>query len=119
MYKILALLKRRPGMSMKEFVDYYESTHSKIGEKYLRGIAVKYIRRYLQPLSHPLTGEGAEPEYDAVMEMWFKDREGWNSAMAVFTAPDVASLVVNDEKQLFDRARIQMFTVEERESELG
>lgn len=106
-------------MSMKEFVDYYESTHSKIGEKYLRGNAVKYIRRYLTPMPNPFSGEIQESEYDAVMEMWFQDQDQFRTAMAGFLVPEVADLVRKDEEQLFERSQIRLFTVEERESDVS
>jgi hypothetical protein len=112
-FKVLAIVKRRPGMTMEEFIAHYESTHSKISEPYLRGNAVKYIRRYLRPMPHPLTGEVNESEYDAIMELWFEDRDHWNSAKAAFAAPGVVDLVNEDEKRLFDRDRTCMFTIEE------
>ena len=37
-YKVLLFLKRRPGMSVEAFRDYYENVHSKIGEKYSQGL---------------------------------------------------------------------------------
>jgi EthD domain len=42
-YKVLLFLKRRPGMSVEAFRDYYENTHSKLGEKYSRRL-LRYIR---------------------------------------------------------------------------
>ena len=50
MFKTVCLLKRRPGMSLEEFKDYYENYHSKIGEKVLPD-GVHYVRRYVQ--QHP------------------------------------------------------------------
>src|SRR3546814_16208234 len=44
--KLVALLKRRPGMTLDEFRDYYETTHSKFAEPLKGGLAVRYVRRY-------------------------------------------------------------------------
>ena len=57
MFKTITLLKRRPGTTMAEFIDYYETHHRVIGEKYLRGHATRYVRRFLHPFPNPLTGE--------------------------------------------------------------
>ena len=35
MFKTVCLLKRKDGMSLEEFRDYYENHHRKIGEKVL------------------------------------------------------------------------------------
>ena len=50
MIKLIAPMKRRPGMSVDEFRDYYESKHRLLGEKYLAGYASKYLRRFIDPL---------------------------------------------------------------------
>lgn len=31
MYKVMVLIKRRPGMTMEEFVDYCETRHALLG----------------------------------------------------------------------------------------
>ena len=51
MIKVVTLLTRKPGMTRQAFIDYYESQHRLIGEKYLGGYAVKYQRRYLRPIA--------------------------------------------------------------------
>jgi hypothetical protein len=117
MFKVISLLKRKVGMPIEEFIAYYETMHSKLGGKYLQSDATKYIRRYFRAMPHPLTKEVVEPEYDGMMELWFEDREHWEAALARFAAPDVAEIIVQDEKQFLDRDRIRMFVVEdERET---
>ena len=44
MIKVVMLMKRKPGMTIPDFRQYYENNHRVIGEKYLNGFAVKYIR---------------------------------------------------------------------------
>lgn len=64
------------------------------------------------------TGVAVEAEYDAVMEIWFADRERWQSTMAALAVPEVAQLIVEDEERLFDRRKTRFFTTEEHESEI-
>lgn len=44
--KLLILIKRRPGMSVGEFRDYYENQHSKLGDDIgVKVGVVHYMRR--------------------------------------------------------------------------
>jgi hypothetical protein len=54
-YKILLFMKRRPGMSVEDFREYYETKHVPLAEKYSSGIS-RYVRRYVDPQPHPETG---------------------------------------------------------------
>jgi EthD domain len=118
-HKLVIMLRRRAGMSRQEFIDYYENHHSKIGEKHLKGgPIVKYMRRYLNPIPNPMTGKVDEPEYDALLEMWFKDVEQWTFAIGLLSKPDVMKLITEDEEKFLDRSRIRAFIVDERESDM-
>lgn len=118
MFKTITLLKRRPGMSMTEFTNYYEATHRRIGEKYLRGRATRYVRRYLHPVPDPLTGEVSEPEHDVATEMWFPDRATFETTMAALALPEPAAEIAADEERLFDRSKNRLCIVEDHESVL-
>lgn len=124
MFKVVFLLKRRPGMTVQEFKDYYENHHAKIGEEHLGGgAAVKYIRRYFEPITEGPRGTvpdtGQEPEFDGIMEMWFRDKAQYDSAMTRFSEPWLTKLVTEDEEKLFDRSKLRMYIVDEHESNLG
>lgn len=115
MIKLITLLKRRPGMSREDFIAYYETNHARIGEKVLRGAAVHYVRRYLQPLGP----EAPEPPFDVVMEIWFPDRETLDRRMgALVSDPVIAAEIAEDEEKLFDRSSIVSFIADEHVSAL-
>lgn len=114
MLKLITLLTRRPGMSKEAFLDYYETRHRVIGEKYLGGRAVRYFRRHLAPLD----GVRREDDPDVVMEIWFEDRESLDKTLAALMEPGPAAEIAADEERLFDRTRIRSFIVEECESAL-
>ncbi|MBE0556075.1 MAG: EthD domain-containing protein [Proteobacteria bacterium] len=120
MVKLVTLLKRRPGLSMEEFVDYYETKHSKIGEKYLSPHAVRYVRRYFRPLPETIIPAACQTEqpYDLVMEIWFADQAALRAAFADLGTAAAQAEIVEDEGKLFDRSRIHFFLVEEHESPL-
>ncbi len=116
MIKLITLLKRKPGMTLQEFIDYYEANHRVIGEKYLRGHACHYVRRYLHSTPDPASGELREAEYDVLMEIWFPDQAAFEAAMAAVTEPEAAKEIADDEARLFDLTKRCTFTVEEFES---
>ncbi len=116
-YKILMFLKRRPGMSMAAFRDYYENRHAPLCEKYLSGV-VRYQRRYLDPLPEVATGEVAEMPFDVITEISFDDENLFRGTVQYLSTSIMPDDVVEDEEQLFDRARSRIATVVEEETPL-
>lgn len=111
-YKILLFLKRRPGMSVADFRDYYENTHVKLAEKYSTGL-LRYVRRYLDPVG------GEELPFDVITELWLDDRATFE-AVAAFTAKNQPPPeILEDEKRLFDRSKTRVATTVEFDSALG
>jgi uncharacterized protein (TIGR02118 family) len=117
-YKILLFMKRRPGMSMEAFQDYYENHHAPLCAKYASGIS-RYIRRFLTPHPNPETGEKGELPYDVITELWFEDEAVFRGTVEYLSTSIMPDEVVEDEKRLFDRPKLRMATVVERESVLS
>ncbi len=116
-YKILLFMKRRPGMSMEAFQDYYENHHAPLCAKYASGVS-RYIRRFLTPHPNPETGERGELPYDVITELWFEDEATFRGTVEYLSTSIMPAEVVEDEKRLFDRPKLRMATVVERESSL-
>lgn len=114
-YKILLFMKRRPGMTMHAFIDYYERHHVPLALKYSSGIR-RYFRRYLVPYPNPETGEAGELPYDVVTELWFEDEAIFRGTVKYLSSSILPSEIVEDEQRLFDRPTMRMATVIERES---
>jgi hypothetical protein len=117
MLKQVFLLKRRPGMTLEEFKDYYENHHAKLGEAFLT-TARRYVRRYVKPQKNPLTGQVIELDFDVVMEIWWDSKEACNEAMKKAVADGFYKLAYEDEERLFDTHDNRVFTVEEYDSDL-
>lgn len=115
--KVITLLTRKPGMSREAFIEYYESNHRLIGEKYLGGYAVKYQRRYLAPVDADVLNSADLP-FDVLMEIWFPDRAAMDKAMALLGTEAAQEEIVADEERVFDRALIRSYVVEEYESDM-
>ena len=118
MVKMVMLLKRKPGMSMADFMVYYESTHRLIGEKYLRPHATRYVRRFLFPLPDPQSGEIHEAEHDVLLELWFPDQRAYEAGMAAISRPEASAEISADEEKLFDRPSLRAYMLQEHESDM-
>lgn len=113
MIKCVALIKRRAGLSHREFVDYYENHHALLALKFLEPV-LHYQRRYLEPGSLDHQGETAGGAvYDCMTELWFSDRTAMMSTLGCLADPAVAEVIVADEEKFIDRASIRFFVIEE------
>ena len=113
MVKWVFMLKRKPGMSRAEFIKYYESHHRLLGEKYVPN-AVRYVRRYLEPVPGPWSKPA--DEFDVLTELWFAGQREADKAMKLLSEPAIHEEIAQDEAHLFDRSRSQMYIVTEVES---
>lgn len=116
-YKILLMMKRRPGMTVEAFRNYYETMHAPLAARSSTGIR-RYLRRYLEPHVHPETGEPGELPYDVITELWFDDEETFRRTLAYLTTTKMPKAIVEDEEKLFDRSSFRIFTVSEHETDL-
>lgn len=104
MLKQICFFRKRPDMTMDEFIDYYENHHSKLGQKIGKSSmpnAVRYVRRYLTPVKNPVTGAIHDPGYDCVMEIWWNSREDFENSQAIVSDPARLPFTKEDETMLF------------------
>jgi len=117
-YKILLFMKRRPGMTLEDFRNYYETRHAPLALQQGSSMA-RYIRRYIEPQPNPATGEAGELPYDVVTELWFSEEKAFRGTVAYLSTTIMPDEIVEDEKKLFDRSTMRMATVIEYESDLS
>jgi uncharacterized protein (TIGR02118 family) len=114
--KVIAMLKRKPGLAVDDFARYYETRHAPL----IRSIAPQisdYRRNYLQREGAILAPGAADPDFDVVTELWFPDRAAFDEAMTAMTSPENAARIARDEENVFDRSRTMFFVVTERGGE--
>jgi hypothetical protein len=123
MIKQVVFLKRRSDLSMEQFMEYYETQHTKLaqrmGAKPALPNAQRYVRRYLTPEKNPLTGEVIHPGYDCIMEIWWNTREDFEAAMRGLANPEFLAARLADERKLFASNRNPVCIVEEHDSPVG
>jgi uncharacterized protein (TIGR02118 family) len=117
MIKQILLLKRRPGMSLEEFRNYYETHHVKIVEKYMTS-ANRYVRRYVKPQKNPMTGERSELDFDVMTEIWWESKADMEAAGKEIAAANLHAVIHADEEKLFASHNNRTFTVDECDSDL-
>jgi ketosteroid isomerase-like protein len=120
MFKVMMLLKRKPGLSLEEFVQRYESEHVPAVEQHASHMRY-YARHYLHPGSHVVHGDIVqEPEYDVITELWYDDRRAFEAQQqSLRERPDAVAAVAADEETVFDRTKSRTVYVEDHVSNLG
>lgn len=123
MLKQICFFRKRPDMTMDEFMDYYENQHSqlakKTGAKPAIPNAVRYVRRYLVPEKNPITGEVHDPGFDCIMEIWWNSREDFENSQRIISDPERLPMTKADEANLFASHANPVCTVIEYDSPMG
>lgn len=117
--KIIIGLKRRPGMSVAEFRDYYENIHTKVAGKYTQPGMCYYARRYLDAMPQLDSKVIHEPEFDVITELWYDDPKAAEGLIWMISKGKLPADVFADEHELFDRPKTRYFRTTECVTALG
>lgn len=123
MLKQICFFRKRPDMTMDEFMDYYEDQHAQLSQRQGRAPAVpgavRYVRRYLVAERNPVTGKIIDPGFDCLMEIWWNSREDFEYSQKIIGAPDGLPMALEDEDNLFASHDNPVCTVVEYDSPMG
>lgn len=123
MLKQICFFRKRPDMTMEEFMDYYENQHSQLSKRMGRAPSIpgaqRYVRRYLVPEKNPVTGEVIDPGFDCLMEIWWNSREDFENSQRIISDPDRLPAIKEDETHLFASHSNPVCTVIEYDSPMG
>lgn len=123
MFKQICFFRKRPDMTMAEFMDYYENHHSKLGQKIGKPAlpnAVRYVRRYVEPAKNPVTGQVHDFGFDCIMEIWWNSRADFEASQAIISDPARLPALKEDESRLFaTHANPICIVTEECDSPMG
>jgi hypothetical protein len=117
MIKQVSMMKRHPNLSMEAFVERYESHHAKFGEV-LFAKAERFVRRYVNSVRNPLTGETRELDFDVIMEIWWDSKEDFDAAMQGIAISPLLGAIKESGATLFASHDNPAFTVTEYDSDL-
>lgn len=123
MFKQVCFFRKRPDMTMDEFIDYYEKQHSQLSKRLGRTPsipnAVRYVRRYLTPEMNPVTGEVIDPGYHCIMEIWWNSRADFENSQRLISDPNRLPAIKEDEAKVFATHANPMCSVVEYDSPAG
>ena len=109
---------RKNGMSVKDFREYYESTHAPLGASKIPNLK-RYVRHFISSYGNDIYAADEEPPYDVLTELWFDDEEDFNKGMAYLSEPETAAIIGADEEKLFDKSSIRFTIMEDFETDLA
>ena len=106
MFKVISMLKRNPALSTGQFRQHYEEVHAPLATKTFPFIR-RYVRNYVKPAP-----AGKEPRFDCITEQWFDDKAAFKKMTEIY-ATEAGRPVREDEKEVFDMAKMELLFVEE------
>ena len=113
MLKVIAMMKRKPGLTMNEFIEYYETRHAPLMNRLQQPELIGYKRNFVN-LEGAIITDGVQPWFDVVTELFFADRAAYDRVMARLSEPELTRIRSEDENNFLDRRHIHFFLVEEK-----
>jgi uncharacterized protein (TIGR02118 family) len=115
MIKVIALLKKREGLTSEQFKEYYENHHVPLACRMLP-MGRDYRRNY----TLKMRANGRETNdafvYDVVSETWFDDETAYQAFAQAMMNPETFAQVSGDEAKFLDRASCKYLIVEEHKT---
>lgn len=106
MPKVLALIKRLPGLGRDAFREHYEERHVVVAKPLLRHL-VAYVRHHIE---EELVGRA---EFDVVTAFAYRDRAAVEGMFSML-ASEAAAPILEDERRFMDKPGNRFFEVSER-----
>lgn len=104
-------MRKKQGMGREAFIAYYETRHAPLIQSLLPNLLA--YRRNFVAREGAFESAVAAIDFDSVTEMHFATHAPYDAFLTKAARPEVASLIAQDEENLFDRASTRMFVVEE------
>lgn len=119
MIKFVMCCCRHPGMSRKQFQDYWLHNHAPLFKKFADTFKTK---RYVQchtvdtPLNNVIReSRGMAQEYDGVAEVWFESEEELMAAMGSPEGQKLSAILLENEGKFLDHTKSTAFITQEYE----
>lgn len=109
MYKLILLVKRKPGLTHEEFRAHYEANHAPLARR-----SLPHLHRYVRNFLAAFPGQ-PEPEFDCITEFWFETRDAMETSMT-WARSEEGQVLARDEELFMDRPAIRVYKAEEIES---
>lgn len=113
MTKVVLLMKRKAGLSLEAFKDYYERNHAPMAKRLLGEYMLRYTRNYRSGgISTEKTDAPDGEDFDVITEIWYKDKASMDAMWKRARDPEVAAEMDADGAKFMDR-NMRFYIVEE------
>lgn len=126
MFKVIWLLRRKPGITFEQFRDHYENSHAVLGQTHLGHLMLSYTRNYNQRLEVPAGADeiaraiaAKQSDYDCVTEWVLRDEHALTEVFELLFDPVIGKLFHDDEEHFLDRSSVQLITCDVRDARPG
>jgi len=132
MFKVIWLLRRKPGITMDQFRNHYENSHARLAQKYFGDLMLSYKRNYKTETwgggvptaksSDDAKGGGFGPidwEYDCIVEWVMPDEAAFEQINRIFADPAIGKEFNDDEEHFLDRGSVMLFKCDMADSGTG
>jgi hypothetical protein len=118
MFRIMWLLKRKPGVGFEHFRDHYETTHSALGKKYFGHLMLGYRRNYdrAKEAGSAAGIHGMASDYDCVAEWDLRDEAAFAEFMEILADPVIGKIFRDDEASFLDSAATRLMVCDCRDT---
>jgi hypothetical protein len=113
MIKIVALLKRRPDVTLEQFCSYYEHNHAALFARSIPPDVAVAIKHYVQNHAVRLGRSTTDPPYDCVTEIGFDDLAGMQRWTSWYLGED-GKVLRDDEETFMDTGARVVIVTDER-----
>ena len=115
MFKLIVTCKKREGMPLDEFIDYYENKHLPLARDIFPPVYM-HRRNYVLPdhpfydfLSDDRATNGSTPPFDCVTEIFFETEEDARTCMSAMRDEEVRKAITADEARLYEPGGINFY----------
>ena len=119
MLTLVYCIRRRADIAPETFYRYWLEDHAPKVAGVAESIgAIRYVQSHtcLPEMNAELeSGRGTQTAYDGITEVWFRDEEHINAAMATLAGAEAGRFLVFDESTFIDFANSRVFMTREHE----
>jgi uncharacterized protein (TIGR02118 family) len=103
MIKLVYCITKKPGLTDKEFTDYWRNVHAPLGTR------IPGMRRFIQSRRIDIPGDERQGDFDGMVELWFDSVE---VLLAARQSPEWKASTA-DEANFIHLTRVAYFVSEE------
>ena len=118
MYKIMWLLKRKPGTTHAQFRDHYEASHSLLGQQYLGHLIQSYTRNYDLGTADETPGPRSSG-FDCITEWVLPNAAALDEIMRLLVNPVIGPIFHEDEAKFLDSTQTRLVRCDTRDTGSG